>query len=294
MLCYPFEESRFEKWRAPVIVQPKLDGERCRALRHPEGFDQLLLSSELNQFDSVPDITEQTATLMDYLGLPELDGELYVHGWDFSEIHSVASASRKALHPDHGEMEYHIFDVPSDKPQHERSADLNRVRSTIKLLNLPNLKVVAQGLAETMEEVYALYNACLDNNYEGIIVRHVDGLYVRKRSLYVMKFKPKRKDDYEIISFKEAIAKDGTPKGMLGAVECRGLDGTIFQVGGGCLSHPERVAAWRNRREYYGGTVTVQYQNLTSTSGVPRFGLVLELSVRKFESAASGFNPLIS
>jgi ATP-dependent DNA ligase len=133
----------------------------------------------------------------------------------------------------------------------------------------------------------------LDNNYEGIIVRHIDGLYVRRRSPYIMKFKPKRSDDYEILSFKEAIAKSGEPKGMLGAVECRGLDGTIFQVGAGCLSHPERVAAWGNRREYHGGTVTVQYQNLTSTGGVPRFGLVLELSVKKFESAASGFNPLI-
>ena len=32
MLCYPFEEKRLNKWNPPYIIQPKLDGERCRAV----------------------------------------------------------------------------------------------------------------------------------------------------------------------------------------------------------------------------------------------------------------------
>ena len=33
-LAYPLEESRLAKWAPPYITQPKLDGVRCRMLRH--------------------------------------------------------------------------------------------------------------------------------------------------------------------------------------------------------------------------------------------------------------------
>ena len=53
MLCYPFEEKRLNKWAPPYLVQPKLDGERMRAILDTEG-KCTLLSSEENEIISSP------------------------------------------------------------------------------------------------------------------------------------------------------------------------------------------------------------------------------------------------
>lgn len=37
MLASPLDEGKLAKWPRPYIVQPKLDGERCRAVFGPEG-----------------------------------------------------------------------------------------------------------------------------------------------------------------------------------------------------------------------------------------------------------------
>jgi len=56
MLCYPFEEKRLLKWSPPYIVQPKLDGVRCRAVWAYELNSYVLLSSTQHQIVSVPHI----------------------------------------------------------------------------------------------------------------------------------------------------------------------------------------------------------------------------------------------
>ena len=92
-LCYPFEEKRLEKWEPPYLVQPKLDGERCRAecwveTRDDSKLDWFLKSSEQNIFNSVPHINKAIKDQR-ILRNMELDGELYLHGMNFSDIHSI-------------------------------------------------------------------------------------------------------------------------------------------------------------------------------------------------------------
>ena len=109
MLCYPFEEKRLLKWNPPFIVQPKFDGERCRAA-YDEDFGWTLISSELNVHHWVPHINQAIL----FSNIPpsvELDGELYVHGMTFEEIHSVVSTQRVSLHPQHHHIQFHIFDI---------------------------------------------------------------------------------------------------------------------------------------------------------------------------------------
>ena len=86
MLCYPFEERRINEpkfgWSFPVIVQPKLDGERCRAII--TGDSVVLLSSEENEITGTPHIIEGIKSQL--IKNCELDGELYCHRMDFSNI----------------------------------------------------------------------------------------------------------------------------------------------------------------------------------------------------------------
>jgi ATP-dependent DNA ligase len=61
------------------------------------------------------------------------------------------------------------------------------------------------------EEIMEKLEEFMANNYEGIIVRHPDAPYERKRSTNIMKFKPRREDFYTIIGAEEEISIHGEP-----------------------------------------------------------------------------------
>lgn len=261
MLAYPFEEKRLKKWSPPYIVQPKLDGERCRFI--PEGA--LLLSSQENIFYSVPHIRQ---ALIDLGVNVELDGELYSHGMHFEDIHSIVSRENN-LHPDYQQMEYHIFDVVTPYPQGTRTLSITRNYFQCLPFNSP-IKLVPYYLANDLDEIMRVYDQILDQGYEGIIVRECTAPYVRKRSTFMMKFKPKKQDDYLIIGYTEEISIEGRPKGRLGAFICKGDDGTEFNVGSGFTAE-QRERYWQNPESFVGLYARIEYQHITSTGGVPRF-----------------------
>ncbi len=260
ILCYPFEEKRLLKWGPPYIIQPKLDGVRCRAVKLPND-NFLLLSSEENIIYSVPHINEE----LNKLNLPfdELDGELYCHRMSFEQI--VSRTSRTVnLHPDYKSIQYHIFDCVNEEPQ------INRTLAIKSLIGLsPHLKIVPFYLCNNLSEVMKTYDKILSLNYEGIIARHLNAPYVRKRSIYLMKFKPKKSDEYKIVGYNEEISITGEPKNSLGSVLCTGSDGCIFKVGSG-FTKQDREEYWKVKEELIGKICKVSYQHLTDKK-VPRF-----------------------
>lgn len=276
-LCYPFEEKRLEKWDPPYLVQPKLDGERCRAIITSQE-DVLLVSSEKNIISSVPHINRA----INSLNLPEgteLDGELYCHGLVFEEIHSIVGRTVN-MHPDQNNMEFHIFDIiPVSDPLMIQGKRHLLIRDQLSLC--PPLIKVDTHIAFTLNEVMKYYDYYIEAGYEGIIIRNAYYSYERKRSTGVMKFKPKKFDHYQIIDILEAIDLNGQPKNTLGAFLCQGSDGTPFNVGAGKLSHDERQVIWDSKEDYINLMCEVQYQNITN-NGVPRFALC----VKKPEEAA--------
>ena len=157
MLCYPFEERRLTEkkfgWSFPVIVQPKLDGERCRAII--TGNDIVLLSSEENEIIAVPHIIEGIKAQL--IKDVELDGELYCHGMDFSDIHSIVSR-KKELHEDYQKIKYHIFDLVAEKlPTFAR---LHFIETHIK--ENKAVKLVPKKLAYSMQDIIEIYNEYVD------------------------------------------------------------------------------------------------------------------------------------
>lgn len=265
MLCYPFEEKRFQKWGGKAIIQPKLDGERCRALINAEG-KVLLLSSECNEIVSVPHINAQ----LEGLGLRnvELDGELYRHGVDFSDLHSIIGRT-KNLHVEHKMVQFHVFDIVDfNSTQVGRLASL---QTLFHFYKCEDVVMVQSQLVESLDDIMQEQDVFARQGYEGFIVRHPGAPYVRKRSVYVMKFKPKKRDLYRIIGTQEEVSIHGESKGTLGALICVSADeATIFNVGTG-FTRDQRVEMWRKRDELVGKWAEVNYQHLTTGKGVPRF-----------------------
>ncbi|MCK4307869.1 hypothetical protein KAW50_06570, partial [candidate division WOR-3 bacterium] len=193
-LAYPFEEKRLLKWKPPYIVQPKYDGERCRAIPIGEG-KYMLLSSQENPFFSVPHIVEELSNL----GIDkELDGELYCHGMNFEDVHSIVSRTAN-LHYNHKAIKFHVFDYVSEEPQgmrlHTLVPLLTWTGRTTHLVSTPYY------ICYSLEDIMRTYDLLLNKGYEGIVVRHLEAPYMRKRSIYMMKFKPKKEDIYEILGY---------------------------------------------------------------------------------------------
>lgn len=267
MLAYPLEEKRLAKWTPPYITQPKLDGERCRAVVGPSG-EVTLFSSEANVIESVPHINKAIRSLA--LRNVELDGELYAHGLPLQSIHSIISR-KVELHPQFDEIGYYIFDLVNSEPQAKRTIQLQQFPAK------PPLFLVPFRICSTFEEVMSMLDWSIGEGFEGIIVRHLEATYTRRRSIYMMKFKPKRSDIYTVVGFEEEFSIHGQPKNRLGALICRAQFGEeSFNVGSGFTAE-QREALWLRRQTLPGLSVRVGYQSLTSNRGVPRSAVFIEL-----------------
>ena len=257
MLCYPFEEKRLASWNCPVIVQPKLDGVRCRYLAD----SNQLISSSGRIITGVPHILDELARYAE-TGI-ELDGELYNHHLTFEQINSIVSRTTEQS-PRYRDAQFHVFDIVRDSPQADRLTSLRTLP-----LGGP-VRTVDFSLATGLPQILELLRHYCDEGYEGIIVRHPMARYERKRSTGIMKLKPRKSDVYEIVGYKEEFALDGTPKGRLGALICVGDDGTEFAVGSG-FSDAQRQSYWDNLDLLVGSYCRVLYQHITPGRGVPRF-----------------------
>jgi len=278
MLCYPFEEARLEEgnrksWgQWPVIVQPKLNGERCRAIIGPDGYVMLLSSTEEVIF-SCPHINEELSRYPNFRG-KELDGELYCHGRGFEEIHGAISRTVNFI--DTSWIEYHIFDLVDEKI--EQWQRVIWVEDFFKEQASPgNCLVKVQNiLCYNIDDVRRNYKQICQQGYEGVIVRNFLGMYHRNRNTQIMKFKPKKKDWYEIVGWEEERDKTGMAKGTLGAFWCIGERGEEqFKVGSG-FTQQQRKDFWAEREQLKGKFLFVEYQALSAKRMVPVFGITSE------------------
>ena len=217
----------------------------------------------------MPHITEALNKL-DLNPRLELDGELYYHGLPFEEIHSRISRTVNP-HPDAEEIQLHLFDLVDEKEE-----QFFRFRQLRKLpIKGPSLQLLEWSVANDFSELWAYYMAYVERGYEGIIVRHPMAFYLRRRSTYMMKFKPKQLDTYQVIGKEEEVDKYGNPKGTLGALICSAPDTKEeFRVGSG-FSQEQRRTLWHE--DLTGFLVQVQYQNTTPGKGVPRFPVFYNL-----------------
>jgi ATP-dependent DNA ligase len=228
----------------------------------------MLLSSEENLVFGM----EHIENALDALPIGhELDGELYCHGMSFEEIFSRTSRTTER-HPDVGQIGYHIFDICD-----EEMAQVKRVNELYLLVDQvkPPLHIVSTMIAEDIDQVMFCYETICNAGYEGIIVRHAEAPYVRKRSIWMMKFKPKKSDQYRIVGWKEEVSISGAPKNRLGALICTSGE-EEFSVGSG-LTDDQREELWEEREGLVGKWCIIEYQHTTPGRGVPRFPVLMSI-----------------
>ena len=184
------ETELFHRNNEPFIyVQPKMDGDRCLALRSPQGYT--LRSSQGNSRDfAVPHvISAMNSWARDIFGTntdgwPTLDGELYRHSWSHQQIRSCVSRTANR-HEHYADIDYVVFDVVDvdvkayPYPQHIR---MNHLMAWPFPASLAVKRIFTWEVQNNYDTVVDWMLRFVDDSYEGVIVRDPDARYETKRS----------------------------------------------------------------------------------------------------------------
>ena len=256
MLAHEFI-GRESQIQYPCYVQPKLDGVRCIT----DGQRFWSRNGKLFPQGNFKHLRQHPFPFL-------VDGELSLYGgqYDFEDIVSIV---KRAGHPRAKDLMFCAFDVMTDKPFVARKNQLQqlfqdwafRVRddhwqrvTTKKVNNIIGL-----------QDQHLLY---LDFGNEGTMIRSAFGLYVPKRTIDLLKWKPLKSEEFEIVEVIEANGKDaGTPVFVCIAGP-KNVDARFKARPMG--TEKQRRKMWRERKKLIGKMLTVEFQNYTKY-GVPRF-----------------------
>ena len=268
-------KAQFDKIQYPVLATPKLDGIRCLMV------DGVAMSRSMKP---IPNLYVQEQ-LKDLHGL---DGELMLNG-DFNEVMSgIMSVDGE---PD---FTYHVFDCFTWEQGYA-----DRVENLDWNIGNPRVKVLSP-VKITHEGFLSIYlNKCLDDGFEGVMIRDPEGRYKFGRSTVregiLLKIKKFLDDEAELVCVTEAMTNNNeqdydelgyskrrsckenlSPAGTAGSVVVK-WKGRDFRLGfGPGFTDSKKQELWDTREELKGCLVKFSYQDL-SKDGIPRFGKMLEV-----------------
>ena len=270
-----------DKVKYPVLCTPKLDGIRC-----------LIINGQAvsRKFKPIPNnyIREQLK------GLPEnLDGELITYTNGIRDNFNIVSS--KVMSED-GEPEftYEVFDyVKTNLTQNYQFRMI-----MLDILNLPEFcnKLLPIFIYDE-QELLDYESKCLNEGYEGIMLRIPEGPYKCGRSTpkeaYLLKMKRFEDSEASIIGFEERMhnANEATkdafgktersshkdnlvPMGTLGSLRVKDIKtDKEFNIGTG-FDDAIRQLIWDNREKYLNQIVKYKHQP-SGSDELPRFPVFL-------------------
>lgn len=261
MLAHRYDEQG-HKIKFPCLVQPKLDGHRCIAV--VKDGKCTLWSRTRKPITSMVHIQRA----IENLGISDivLDGELYNHDYrdKFEELTSFIRDAK--VKPGAEVVEYHVYDIASDAPQHERQHEL----WTEVPLSGPLVHVKTWREVQNEEDMMEIFDELLASGYEGAMVRNADAKYVNKRSYDLQKIKEFIDAEFEVVGVEEgrgklaghAIFVCKTAEGVEFRAKMKGETALLKQY-------------WDDPSLAIGRQLTVKYQGITAKNGVPRFPVAL-------------------
>ena len=121
------------------------------------------------------------------------------------------------------------------------------------------LPILYQG--SNIDQISNILNQQIQKGEEGIMINILAAPYEFKRTNNLLKVKKMQDIDLEIIGFEEGINRN---QGKLGALLAN-YKGNVLKVGSG-FSDQLREEIWKNKEDYLGLTMTVQYFEETSNA----------------------------
>jgi DNA ligase-1 len=284
LLAAPIEDdTQLQLLGYPVIGSPKVDG--IRVLIHPDhgpvtrsikrvGNDHIwrLLNDELFHY---------------------LDGEVTV-GANCGP--GVFSRTTGAVRGQSGipDFTYWVFDnfAQPTREYQLRLRDTEELVKNIKGRGFKYVELLESRQLNNQDDVLAYEKECLERGFEGIMVRHMRGIYKYNRSTFpqqiLLKMKRFQDDEARIVGFEELYRnrneqtrdnlgladRSSHQSGMvaantLGALKVYSPKFGDFSIGSG-FDTTLRDQIWRDKDSLYGKAVTFKYQQI-GTEEKPRF-----------------------
>jgi DNA ligase-1 len=272
------------------FIQKKLDGVRTLAILHSNHIE--LRSRNGKLFENFKTIERSLRKVRDvmYKALPYmfdpivLDGEIMSD--DFQSLMKQANRKQNVQTDD---CVFNIFDYLtyddfqvgiSTQVQEDRFTLLDAIKEKTKELTNINIletpMLVDLDTEEGHMKMTDYATECVNDGYEGIMIKSRFGVYECKRSTTWMKWKPIITVDLTVVGVEEGTGKN---VGKLGAFICEGIDqGKEIHVNvGSGLTDKNREEFWKERSNLNGQVVEIkadavtQNQDGTYSLRFPRF-----------------------
>jgi len=258
----------------PVYASAKIDGFRCM-------MDEAgAYTSRLAQF---PNRAFRRATKGLVPKKAFLDGEIVCGA---ASGKGVLQRTSSGLTNDNGpEPDWTFWVFDTFEPGVPYSDRLDHAAALVRRINHSRVKMLPHRACNTVEELQAFIDECLELGFEGVIVRSILGPYKEGKSTvnqgWMLKYKPFIDAEGEVIGFfeeeqntneakrdatgklKRSSAKDGkVGKGTLGGLILRDLKTDVTVRVGGGFTKEQRAALWRARHRLAGQVVTYSKQKV--------------------------------
>lgn len=259
--CHHF----FDQLRFPLLASPKIDGIRATIrdgvvyARSNQPFPNVNLQKKFGQFEY-------------------FDGEFVLGSPTRHDLCRATGGVTNSKEKPVDELSLFVFDhienlgaSYSDRSHRLQFASLNK----------PSVYFHHQQFVTNLDELLAYEEDCLNDGYEGLIVRDLDAPYKCGRSTakeqYLLKLKRFTDDEAVVIGFEERMHNGNAAtmsalgrtkrssakanksgRGDLGALVCRTAEGVEFNIGTG-FSDADRALIWERRDQFLGQLAKFKY-----------------------------------
>lgn len=269
LLAYTIEDT--SKITYPVFVSAKLDGIRTVIK------DGVLYSRSMKEIRST--------TVQELFGKTELNGldaEILYGDWNATNVFNLTTQTVMATNLKDNfskdELRLAVFDhTEMYAPYEDRLA---KIQDIVGNTGMSNVIVLDQIIVHNEDELLEFETRMLEEGYEGIMVRSIDGAYKQGRSTQregtIGKLKRFSDGEAEVLGFEERMhntneaytnelgrtqrssAQNGmVGTGTLGALVCT-YQGIQFTMGSG-FDDAGRDEVWNNREKYIGKLAKFKY-----------------------------------
>lgn len=253
----------------PVRVEAKLDGLRCIAVKHKGEVSMFTRSG--TPLETLPRIKAAIESIP--LDNFVLDGEAMADSWEDSASVMMSSKTKK----DDGSILYHVFDFVWFTDWQAQSTELTYTERLAILEPIiytcgkeSPFRLVKSKTCSNETELRTFYSECLDDGYEGVMLKDIEATYKWKRSAAILKMKPVATEEGVAISWYEA--NKGTKReGFFGGFNVLTPNGVITKVGGGYSDCLKKKIHDDGPDSYIGKVIEVEHQPPFTPDGKLRF-----------------------